>query len=81
MKRLFFSLVLLLATGACKVVPDYSTALPTNAPALIPLGRKEPVPDFSRQWEDRDELLDGLEQSLRWLRREHAKQFLSLIHI
>jgi len=75
MKCVLSSMALLLVLGACKTTPDYTTALPENVDALIPLGSKESLPDFSRQWEDRDELLRALDQSLSWIHREHAKQF------
>lgn len=65
----------LLVTAACKSVPDYSQALPEGAPALIPLGPKEPLPDFSAEWEERGELLPALELSINWMQRPHAKQF------
>jgi membrane-bound lytic murein transglycosylase A len=65
----------LVASLACKSTPDYSSALAEGAPALLPLGPNEPVPDFSHQWERRDEILPALQNSLVWTRREHAKQF------
>jgi len=75
MKCVFSYVALLLALGACKTTkPDYGTALAENAPALIPAEPDE-IPDFSRQWEDRQELLAGLQQSLEWIDRNHAKQF------
>ncbi len=65
----------LLVTAACKSVPDYSQALAEGAPALIPLGPREPIPDFSGEWEEREELLPALDLSIAWMRRPHAQQF------
>ncbi len=76
MKRaLTHALPLLSVLVACKTTPDYSNALPEGAPALIPLGPREEIPDFSEGWRSRGELLPALENSLAWTRREHAKQF------
>lgn len=75
MKCALTSLFPLLALGACKTVPDFTAHLPENAPVLIRLEPGEPIPNFSRQWEDREELLVALDQSLDWLRRNYAKQF------
>lgn len=76
MKRaLLCTLALLPLLAACRSTPDYNTALPEGAPALLPLGKNDPVPDFSRQWEQREEILPALDHSLFWTRREHAKQF------
>ena len=61
--------------AACKITPDYTTALPSGAPALLPLGAHEPLPDFSHQWERRDDILPALERSIRWTRRDHARNF------
>ena len=33
------------------------------------------MPDFSEDWESRDEILDALERSIIWMHREHARQF------
>lgn len=71
---LLVSLSLALA-AACKTTPDYGASLADGAPALIPLGPNEKIPDVSRQWEQRDEILPALEHSLAWTRREHARQF------
>ncbi len=75
MKRALSCTLLLVAAVACKTTPDYSSALPEGAPALLPLGPDERVPDFSQQWNERDDILPALEQSLAWTRREHARQF------
>jgi len=64
-----------LVAVACKSSPDYSRSLPPGAPALIPLAEGEPVPDFSGDWEQRDEIEIALTQSLAWMRRPHAKGF------
>ena len=45
-----------LVFSACKTTPDYSRTLASGAPALIPLGPDDPVPDFSEQWSERDEI-------------------------
>jgi len=73
--------LLFLAAAACKTTPDYGASLAEGAPALIPLGPNEKIPDVSRQWEERDELLPALEHSLAWTRREHAKQFFPIAGI
>jgi membrane-bound lytic murein transglycosylase A len=76
MKRaILCTLTLLPLLSACRTTPDYNTALPEGAPALIPLGDGEPIPDFSRQWEERDEILPALEKSIAWTRRDHARRF------
>jgi membrane-bound lytic murein transglycosylase A len=75
MKRALCCTLVSLLALACKTAPDYSNALPEGAPALIPLGPKEEVPDFTGQWEAKAELLPALENSLAWLRRQHAKSF------
>jgi membrane-bound lytic murein transglycosylase A len=75
------TLLLTLLASACKTAPDYSRPLGEGESALIPLRPDERVPDFSRQWEQRDELLPALERSLAWTRREHAKQFFPIAGI
>ena len=76
MKRalLCLSFCTLVAT-ACKSVPDYGSPLAAGASALLPLGPRDEVPDFSRQWEERHQLLPALEKSLEWTRRQHAEGF------
>lgn len=74
-------LVITLVTAACKTAPDYGTPLGEGAPALLPLGPDEKVPDFSHQWEQREELLPALENSLQWARRAHAKTFFPIAGI
>ena len=87
MKRIHGSLInlslpcLLAALAACKGAPDYSRALPEGAPALIALERGDQVPDFSQQWETRDEILPALERSLDWTRRAHARGFFPVANI
>jgi len=82
MKHALPCILLLALVGiACKTTPDYSASLPEGAPALIPLGPREKVPDFSHQWEQRDELLPALENSITWTRREHARQFFPIAGI
>ncbi len=75
MKRALPCTLLLILAAGCKTIPDYSAALPEGAPALLPLGPGEKVPDFSQQWLQRDEILPALDNSIAWTRREHAKQF------
>ena len=76
MKRaLLATLFVCIAGTACKTAPDYATPLADGAPALLPLGPHEKIPDFSHEWEHREEILPALENSLAWTRREHAKQF------
>jgi len=70
-----FGLALGLALSSCRTTPDYSRSLPEGAPALIPLGPDEAVPDFRGEWEGREEILPALERSLSYLRREHSKRF------
>jgi membrane-bound lytic murein transglycosylase A len=82
MKRaLICTLFVTLAAAACKTVPDYSTPLPEGAPALLPLGPDEEVPDFGQQWLQRDEILPALENSIAWTRRQHAEQFFPIAGI
>jgi len=76
MKRALVSCLLLTLTAiACKTTPNYGLPLAEGAPALLPLGPKDKIPDFRGQWEQRDEILPAIERSLAWLRREHSKQF------
>ncbi len=69
------TLSILLALGACTSTPDYTRTLPEGAPALIPLGPDEEVPDFSRQWEEREDILPALDRSIAWTSREYARRF------
>ncbi len=77
MNRIFAAALIGLASalGACRTVPDYGRALPEGAPALIPLKRGEAPPDLSLEWEARDEILESLDRSITWTRREYAKRF------
>ena len=82
MKRaLLTTLLLSLVASACNTTPDYGSPLAEGAPALLPLGPNEKIPDFSPQWEQRAELLPALMNSLEWMRREHAKQFFPIAGI
>lgn len=82
MKRaLLGTLFLTLASAACKTVPDYGSPLAEGAPALLPLGPNEKIPDLAHEWEARDAILPALENSLAWTRREHAKQFFPIAGI
>jgi membrane-bound lytic murein transglycosylase A len=80
-KSLSALLLCTLLAPACKTTPDYGAPLAEGAPALLPLGPNEKIPDFTRQWEQRDEILPALEHSLAWTRREHAKQFFPIAGI
>ena len=75
MKHALVSLFLLLALGACKIHPNFEASLPPGSPALIPLEAGEKFPDFSREWEDREDIAPALENSLSWIRRDHARAF------
>ena len=76
MKRtLFCTLLLIFCLLSCRSVPDYSRALPDGNPALLPLGPREPIPEFSDEWNRREEILPALERSLDWTRRAHSKRF------
>ncbi len=63
------------AVAACATTPDYDRSLPAGSPALLPLGSDESVPDFSSEWEAREEIVPALDRSIEWTKREHAKQF------
>jgi len=75
MKRALLVLLLVAIPAGCRALPDYSRQLPEGADALVPLAPGEPVPDFRGEWEQREEILPALEESLAWIRREHAKGF------
>jgi len=63
-------------SAACKTTkPDYGAPLPEGAPALLPLGPEEAIPDFSGQWSQRQEILPALDHSIAWLKRSHAQRF------
>ncbi|MFT5290009.1 MAG: membrane-bound lytic murein transglycosylase A [Planctomycetota bacterium] len=64
----------LLAVG-CQSTPNYGTALPPGAPALIPLAPGEAMPDFAGDWHNQDEILPALDLSIDWLQRKHAPGF------
>ncbi|MEW6073243.1 MAG: MltA domain-containing protein [Planctomycetota bacterium] len=80
-RALLVSLALLPALAACRTIPDYDAPLAEGMPALIPLEPDEEVPDFSREWEAREELSPALENSVLWLRRPHAPRFFPLAGI
>lgn len=75
------TLLLTLLASACKTTPDYNTPLGDGVSALIPLGPRDKVPDFGRQWEDRHDLVPAIERSITWTKREHAKQFFPIAGI
>ncbi len=82
MKRsLGITLLLTLPFASCKSVPDFSRALPEGRPALLPLGPREAIPDFSHQWEERDEILPALDRSIEWMDRVHSEQFFPMAGI
>lgn len=64
----------LFAISACRTVPDYSRPLPPGAPALLPLSPGEKHPDFSEQWNERDQILPALEQSIAWTKKDSSRQ-------
>jgi len=80
MKRASCILLLSLAP-ACATTPDYASVLADGAPALLPLGPDEKVPDFSDQWSQREEILPALDNSIAWTRREHARSFFPIAGI
>jgi membrane-bound lytic murein transglycosylase A len=65
----------LVLCAACATTPDWGAPLADGAPALLPLGPDEELPDFSDQWAQRSEILPALERSIAWTRREHARSF------
>lgn len=67
--------------GACRSAADFGRPLPDGAPALLPLGPGEPVPDVAHQWEEREEILPALQRSLDWTRSPHAKRFFPIAGI
>ena len=83
--KLHRSLIPLLALAfvACKATPkpDYGRELPVAAPALLPLGPNDLIPDFGPTWLDQAELRPALERSIRWTSGEYAKQFFPIAGI
>jgi len=75
------TLLLTLLAAACKTTPDYNTPLGDGVSALIPLGPRDKVPDFGRQWEDRHDLVPAIERSITWTKRTHAQQFFPIAGI
>jgi membrane-bound lytic murein transglycosylase A len=74
--RLFLALTLIVGLAACRVPrpePDYSRPLPDGAPALLPLGPDEPLPDFSAEWHRRDATREALAGSLSWMAKPSAR--------
>lgn len=72
---LFAAAALAALATACRITPDYGRPLPPGAPALLPLGPNEHRPDFSVQFHDRAEILPALDNSIGWMRKNHARQF------
>ena len=64
-----------LLVAGCATMPDYNRPLGAGQRALIPLGSDDAVPDFGSQWEEREDILPALDNSITWTRREHAKSF------
>jgi len=60
--------------------PDYSASLPEGDRRCCRVGPPRRS-GFSRQWEQRDEILPALENSITWTRREHAKEFFPIAGI
>jgi membrane-bound lytic murein transglycosylase A len=74
--RLIQACTLIVALAACSSlspVPDYSRPLPAGAPALLPLGPGEPLPDFSADWTRRDATRKALAGSLDWMAKPSAR--------
>lgn len=69
-------LLVALSFAGCKSAPNYGQPLPEGAPALLPLGPDDPVPDFGAQWNERAEILPALDLSIAWAKRPtSAKHF------
>jgi len=74
--RLILALTLIVGLAACRVPrpePDYSRPLAAGAPALLPLGPNEPLPDFSAEWHRRDATREALTGSLQWMAKPSAR--------
>jgi membrane-bound lytic murein transglycosylase A len=71
--KLHLAAALALVLAACQT-PDYGRPLPDGAPALLKLGKGENRPDFKSSWNDREELLPALDQSIGWFARPSSKQ-------
>jgi len=69
------SLLIAPLLGACSSTPDYTRELADGASPLIPLESHEPMPNFAKDWETRDEALPALDQSIDWMRRAHSRKF------
>ncbi|HEV8112146.1 MAG TPA: MltA domain-containing protein [Planctomycetota bacterium] len=81
MKLNLLCTVLLLASAACKTVPDYGRALPPGAPALIALKPGEAHPDFGAQWRERDDLAPAVEQSIEFMKRKSAPRYFPIENV
>ncbi len=81
MKQLLAAFALVLAASACKTVPDYGRPLPEGAPALLPLDPDDPRPNFATQWNEREDILAALDQSLAWTKKESSKRFFPIENI
>jgi len=66
-----------LAAGctSTETAPDWGRELPEGAPALIPLGPDEPLPDFASDWRNKDRILRALERSIEWTAKPSAPRF------
>jgi membrane-bound lytic murein transglycosylase A len=75
MKRALSRTLLLALVTACATTRDYATVLADGASALLPLGPRDKIPDFSGQWAQREDILPALDNSIAWTRREQARSF------
>jgi len=74
------ALALLLLGAGCRAPsraaePDYQQPLTEGAPALLPLGPGDPVPDLAAEWRDRERIARALEQSLAWIDKPSSRRF------
>lgn len=74
-------LVIGLVGGCAHFRPDYDRRLAPGEAALIPVEDERDLPDFSPQWNEREDILPALERSIAWTRRKHAEQFFPIAGI
>jgi len=73
-----------MALAACaseEIKKDYGRPLPPGAPALIPLGPKEPRPDVRPEWSAKEKLLPPLDKSLEFLQKPSAPRYFPMAGI